>query len=106
MQLQVHQTKTAGIWDVFSSHKSLPPLKMSLLLREFKKIVSCIFNIPIGRHEKSTSAGRRVLNRLTGFWLYETHNAINERSWREILTGLRFLFACRLLKDALVPITE
>lgn len=89
-----------------TAREGLGALELLLIHRQFKQIISMVFDIAVsGNHETKSSAGR-VIAPLTGLGSDKLRHDIDQNARREILPGTRLLLICVLLQEAFIQIAQ
>jgi hypothetical protein len=87
VQQQIHHAKPMRIRYKLGPYERVVALKEGFLLGQLEEIVGAILDITVNGDEKAGSASSRILNGLTGLRLYQSDDAIDQRTRREILTS-------------------
>src|SRR5690242_2689487 len=106
MQQQVHHAEAVRIGDQLRTDEGAMSLEMRLCLGQLVEIVGAVLDVAVGCDQEASRAGGRVLYHLARLRLHEAHNAVDERTRREVLARSRFLLRGILLQKALVKLPK
>ena len=106
VQHGVHQGQSVGIMHQFTAGKSPSTLKLLLIYRQLKQVVSVFFHITVGCNHKTECATGRVIAPLTGLGSNELRHNVDKDTGCKILPGTGLLFICILFQQTFIQIAE
>src|SRR5580700_7675673 len=81
-------------------------LKKSLRLLQLVEVIRTVLDVPVRGHQKTASPGSGVLHDLAWLRLHQSNHTVNQRTWREILSGARLFLIRVLFQKAFIEVPE